>query len=67
MVSAGPAGQQAGLERLFPASEGAFEVEGTDEQKAKARKVAMLASRTNFVLSIPMLLCMASASHGLPL
>ena len=37
-----------------------------DEEKAKARKVAMLASRTNFVLSIPMLLCMGSATHGLP-
>ena len=24
------------------------------------------ASRTNFVLSIPMLLCMGSAPHGLP-
>jgi uncharacterized membrane protein len=36
----------------------------TDEEKAKARKVAMLASRTNFVLSIPMLLCMAAAGHG---
>jgi hypothetical protein len=24
------------------------------------------ATRTNFVLSIPLLLCMASASHGLP-
>ena len=31
-----------------------------------ARKIAMLASRTNFVLSIPMLLCMGSATHGLP-
>ena len=41
-------------------------VAATDEQKAKARKVAMLASRTNFVLSIPMLMCMGSASHGLP-
>jgi len=38
----------------------------TDDEKAKARKVAGLASRTNFVLSIPMLLCMASATHGLP-
>jgi hypothetical protein len=28
--------------------------------------VALLASRTNFVLSIPMLMCMAGASHGLP-
>jgi uncharacterized membrane protein len=38
----------------------------TDEEKAKARKTAGMASRINFVLSIPMLLCMASASHGLP-
>ena len=36
----------------------------TDEEKAKARRVATLASRTNFVLSIPMLLCMAAAGHG---
>ncbi|MFO1399945.1 MAG: urate hydroxylase PuuD [Steroidobacteraceae bacterium] len=41
-------------------------VAATDEEKAKARKVATLASRTNFLLSIPMLLCMASATHGLP-
>jgi uncharacterized membrane protein len=41
-------------------------VAATDEQKAKARKVATLASRTNFVLSIPMLACMAGQSHGLP-
>jgi uncharacterized membrane protein len=38
----------------------------TDDEKAKARKTATLASRTNFVLSIPMLLCMGAASHGLP-
>jgi len=42
-------------------------VPATDEQKARASKVALLASRTNFVLSIPMLLCMGAASHGLPL
>jgi uncharacterized membrane protein len=42
-------------------------VPATDEEKAKARRVALLASRTNFVLSIPMLLCMASQTHGLPL
>src|SRR5712675_3408301 len=42
-------------------------VTATDEEKARARKVAAMASRTNFVLSIPMLLCMASATHGLPL
>ncbi|HEV7446457.1 MAG: hypothetical protein JWO04_2108 [Gammaproteobacteria bacterium] len=41
-------------------------VAATDEQKAKARKVALLASRTNFALSIPLILCMGSASHGLP-
>ena len=39
----------------------------TDEEKAKARKAALYASRTNFILSIPMLLCMAATSHGLPI
>ncbi|MEJ0087596.1 MAG: urate hydroxylase PuuD [Pseudomonadota bacterium] len=38
----------------------------SDEEKAKARKVALYASRTNFILSFPMLLCMAGSSHGLP-
>jgi uncharacterized membrane protein len=42
-------------------------IKATDDEKARARRVAGMASRTNFVLSIPMLLCMASASHGLPL
>jgi uncharacterized membrane protein len=41
-------------------------VPATDEEKLRARKVALLASRTNFVLSVPMLLCMGSATHGLP-
>ena len=41
-------------------------VAATDEQKAKARKTAGMASRINYVLSIPMLMCMAGASHGLP-
>jgi uncharacterized membrane protein len=41
-------------------------VAASDEEKARARKVATLASRTNFILSIPMLLCMGSAMHGLP-
>lgn len=40
-------------------------VAATDEEKAKARKIAGLASRTNFVLSIPMLMCMAAAGHGM--
>jgi uncharacterized membrane protein len=41
-------------------------VPATDEQKAKARKVALYASRTNFLLSIPMLMCMVGPTHGLP-
>jgi len=41
-------------------------VPATDEQKAKARRIAFLASRTNTMLSIPMILFMASAAHGLP-
>lgn len=39
-------------------------VEATDEEKNKARRVALLASRTNTMLSIPMLLFMGSFSHG---
>ena len=38
----------------------------TDEQKAKARKIALYASRMNFLLSIPMLMCMVGPMHGLP-
>jgi uncharacterized membrane protein len=41
-------------------------VPASDDEKAKARKVALYASRTNFILSIPMLMCMAGATHGLP-
>ena len=41
-------------------------VPATDDEKAKARKVALYASRTNFILSIPMVMCMGGASHGLP-
>ena len=41
-------------------------VPATDEEKNKARNVAKYASRTNFLLSIPMLMCMGGASHGLP-
>ena len=40
-------------------------VPATDEEKASARKIAALASRTNFALSLPMLLCMGGQSHGL--
>ena len=41
-------------------------VPATDEEKAKARKTAAMASRTNFVLSIPLLLCMGASNHPLP-
>jgi uncharacterized membrane protein len=41
-------------------------VPATDEEKAAARKTAGMASRINFVLSIPMLMCMGGQSHGLP-
>jgi uncharacterized membrane protein len=42
-------------------------VSATDAEKARARRMAFLASRTNTLLSIPMLLFMGAASHGLPL
>jgi uncharacterized membrane protein len=41
-------------------------VPATDEEKAAARKTAGRASRINFILSIPMLMCMCGQSHGLP-
>jgi uncharacterized membrane protein len=39
-------------------------VEATDEEKAKAKGIAFLASRTNTMLSIPMLLGMTAWGHG---
>ena len=41
-------------------------VAASDDEKNRARRVALLASRTNTMLSIPMLLFMGAASHGLP-
>jgi uncharacterized membrane protein len=41
-------------------------VPATDDEKAAARKVAGRASRINFLLSIPMLMCMGGQAHGLP-
>jgi uncharacterized membrane protein len=38
----------------------------SDEQKARARRIAALASRVNLILSIPLLLCMGGANHALP-
>jgi len=39
-------------------------VEATDEQKAKATPIALIASRTNTLLSLPMFYCMVSANLG---
>ena len=41
-------------------------VTATDAEKAAARKTAGMASRINFMLSIPMIMCMCSQAHGLP-
>jgi uncharacterized membrane protein len=41
-------------------------VEATAEQIASGKKVALMASRTNTLLSIPMLMCMVGHGHGLP-
>ncbi len=41
-------------------------VAATDEEKAAARKIAGRASRINFILSVPMLMCMGGSAHGLP-
>jgi uncharacterized membrane protein len=38
----------------------------TDDEKAKARRYAFLASRTNTLLSLPMLMFMVASAHGLP-
>ncbi len=41
-------------------------VPATDDEKAAARKTAGRASRINFILSLPMIMCMGGQSHGLP-
>ncbi|MEN8176422.1 MAG: urate hydroxylase PuuD [Pseudomonadota bacterium] len=41
-------------------------VQASDEEKAKAKNIAFLASRTNTALSIPMLLGMTAHMHGMP-
>lgn len=38
-------------------------VEASDEAKARAASLAMMASRTNLILSIPMLYCMVAQTH----
>ena len=42
-------------------------VEASADEIAAAKKVALMASRTNTLLSIPMLMCMIGHGHGLPL
>jgi uncharacterized membrane protein len=41
-------------------------VDASADQIAGAKKVALMASRTNTLLSIPMLMCMTGHMHGLP-
>jgi len=42
-------------------------VTATPEEVAKSKVVALMASRTNTMLSIPMIMCMVGYGHGLPL
>ena len=42
-------------------------VDATVDEIAKAKNTALMASRTNTLLSIPMLMCMVGYGHGLPL
>ena len=42
-------------------------VEASADEIAKGKVVALMASRTNTFLSIPMLMCMVGHAHGLPL
>ena len=42
-------------------------VQADDATKAKAARIAFLASRTNTMLSIPMLFFMVAGPHGLPM
>lgn len=42
-------------------------VEASADEIAKGKFVALMASRTNTFLSIPMLMCMVGYGHGLPL
>ena len=42
-------------------------VEATAEEIAKGKVVALMASRTNTFLSIPLIMCMVGQAHGLPL
>ena len=39
--------------------------QASDEEKARAKTVALVASRINTILSIPMVICMVGFGHGL--
>lgn len=41
-------------------------VEASAEEIAKSKTIALISSRTNTLLSIPMLMCMVGHGHGLP-
>ena len=41
-------------------------VKASDEEIAKGKVIALMASRTNTFLSIPMIMCMVGHAHGLP-
>ncbi|MCG8379656.1 MAG: urate hydroxylase PuuD [Proteobacteria bacterium] len=42
-------------------------VEASADEIAKSKNIALMASRTNTFLSIPMIMCMVGQGHGLPL
>ena len=42
-------------------------VQASDEEIAKGKVIALMASRTNTFLSIPLIMCMVGHAHGLPL
>ena len=42
-------------------------IEASADELARAKNTALMASRTNTLLSIPMLMCMVGYGHGLPI
>ena len=60
------AAERVGRDLAEPEEDPRHHASNATRRRRAARKTAGLASRVNFVLSIPMLMCMAAASHGLP-
>lgn len=53
---------------IWPNQKRVLGIVAADEaEKARAKRIAFLASRTNTLLSLPLLMFMGAASHGLPL